>query len=348
MISIENKYLKELSEAISAVLKDSLSISQEKQLLTSAHSLATNILRIKFSQTPSIKYHLGLNERDLGYDCIAELFERDSKGQLIHFRTYFSNFDFYVLTEKEILLHFRRLVSSAVNQNLMHVYRDFDPSLGKIIRNIKLAINAHKTFVEIDRFDETCIAPIDATLDEHLQTIDQSTLFDLLSSQVRGDEFVPELLSTYSRTIREQTVYNKIVPLLTIALVFRSLFIVKQNDSSLSNDQSSNSFEIEELIQKNIARVRTTILSHNHHETTSNDMIQTYFQTIQNLFLSKINASGNSSDSLFKGLQQHLVHLDIVEYQKNHRTKIEYYYRLCREAIASELVERKGKSPLSR
>ncbi|MDP1675500.1 MAG: hypothetical protein Q8L88_01450 [Bacteroidota bacterium] len=340
--SIENRYLCQLREAIVSLLKDSLSTHQEKHLLTSAHALATNILRIKFSQSPSIKNHLGLNEHDLGYDCIAELFERDSKNQLIHFKTYFSNFDFNALLEKEILFHFRRLVSSAVNQNLMHVYRDFDPSLGKIIRNIKLSVTAHKAFLDIDRFDEACIAPIDITLNEHLQTIDQSALFDLLSSYVRGDEFVPELLSIYSRIIREQNDYSKIVPLLTVALVFRTLFIVKQRHAPITTEQSSNNFEVTEVIQKNILDVKTTILSHNHHGTTSSEIIEKYFQTIQNLFLSKINASDNSSDSLFKGLQQQIAHLDSIEYRKNHRTKIEYYYRLCREAIATELLERKN------
>ncbi len=337
----ENIYVNQLQEAVSAILNNSLSPASERHLLSAAHALATNILRIKFSQSPSIKQHLGLNEHDLGYDCIAELFERDSRNQLIHFRTYFSNFDCASMSGKEILVHFRRLVSSAVNQNLMHVYRDFDPSLGKILRNIKLSITAHKAFQELERFDETCIAPIDAVLNEHLPTIDQSILFDLLTSHVRGDEFVPELMSIYSRIIREQMEFNRVVPLLTVALVFRSLFITKQHPVSNGHDHGSNSFEIEELINKNIAHVKATILSHNHHGSTSPEMIDRYFSAIRGMILSKMNASDYGADSLFKGLQLYCATLGTDEYQKIHRTKIEYYYRLCREAIAMEILERK-------
>ncbi|MEW5799213.1 MAG: hypothetical protein AB1728_09425 [Bacteroidota bacterium] len=290
-------------------------------------------------QTPSIKHHLGLNENDLGYDCIAELFERDAANQLIHFKTYFSNFDFASLTEKEILLHFRRLISSAVNQNLMHVYRDFDPSLGKIIRNIKLAISAHKTFVEVDRFDEACIAPIHCNLYEHLPTADQEFLFMLLQSHVRGDEFVPELLSIFSRYIREQEEYSKIVPLISVALTFRALLAAKQEYQTSTTSNAVNIFESTEIIQKVTGQIKSTILLRtNGKENTTPDAVDAYFKTIHSVLLAKMNETNGSADSLFEGLKEHLKHLTAQEYRKCHRTKLEYYYKLCREAIAAELL----------
>ncbi|MDD8017319.1 MAG: hypothetical protein PHP42_02980 [Bacteroidota bacterium] len=311
-------------------------------MLTTALALAENLLRSKFYRTPNVKRHLRLNERDLGYDCIAELFERDGKGQLIHFKTYFSNFEFHALSHQEILLHFRRLISSAVNQNLMQVYRDFDPSLGKIIRNIKLAITAHKTFIEIDRFDEPCIAPIHCDLQEHLPALDQSVVFEMLSSHIRGREFVPEILSVYSRVIRSQNEYRRIIPLITIALTFRALFVAKQDHQPSSDNSAVSNFETLEIMQNSINQIKAAVLLHtNGAQKIKSDTVEIYFTTIYNVLLAKMNETNGSADSLYEGLKQHFVHLDVCDYRKCHRTKLEYYYKLCREAIASELLERK-------
>lgn len=338
-VKTQDTIVKELRESILSILNNKPSPSAEKFLLSSAHTLAANILRIKFMQTPSIKYHLGLNEHDLGYDCIAELFERDTANQLIHFKTYFSNFDFASLTEKEILLHFRRLIFSATNQNLMHIYRDFDPSLGKIIRNIKIAIAAHKTFVEVDRFDEVCIAPIHCDLSEHLASADQTAIFEMLSGHVRGNEFVPELLSIFSRCIREQEEYSKVVPLISVALTFRPLLAAKQEHLSFITTNSVNIFETTEIVQKVTEQIKSTVLLRNNgKEKIKPDTVEAYFKTIHNVLLAKMNETNGSADSLFEGLKEHLKHLTVSEYRKCHRTKLEYYYKLCREAIAAELL----------
>ncbi|MCK9410408.1 MAG: hypothetical protein WCX28_13860 [Bacteriovoracaceae bacterium] len=339
MLTNEETYYQKLCEAISALLKNILTPVHERFLLTFAHALATNILRIKFSHSPSIKQYIGLHERDLAYDCIAELFEHDDKGQLIHFKTYFSNFDPEALSQKETLVHFRRLVSSAVNQNLMHVYRDFDPSLGKIIRNIKLAIAAHKTFEEIDRFDEICIAPIHCELNEHLPTADIDFLFSLLQLHVRGDEFIPELLSLFSRCVRKQNEYCRITPIISLALTFRALFIVKQAPQTPSSSAEDHRIETLETIEKSINQVKSSIVLRNNGKVRYNpESIDAYFNTIHSVLLAKINETNGSADSLFEGLKEHFQQLNKNEYKKFHRTKLEYYYKLCREVIAAELI----------
>ncbi|NUN69879.1 MAG: hypothetical protein HUU02_09230 [Bacteroidetes bacterium] len=311
----------------------------ERFMLTSAHALAENLLRMKFIQSPSVKLHLGLNERDLGYDCIAELFERDDQKQLVHLVTYFSNFNISSLSDQELLLQFRRLVTSAVNQSLMHVYRDFDPELGKIIRNIKLAVNAHKAFIESDRFDEFCITPIDADGAEHRPTPDQLTIFELMTQHVTGNEFVPQMLSIYARIIREQEEYSRIVPLLTIALAFRALYASKHSHATQSTNGHATSFEMEEIIRHRITVIRSSILKHHHHTSAPIEHVHHYFQTIQDIFLSKIDASEVKAESMFKGLRSYISDLTMDEYRRSHRTKLEYYYRLCREAIATDIID---------
>ncbi len=336
-------YCTALKEAVHALLNEDFTQRHEQFLLSSAHTLATNLLRVKLLHTPAIKHHLGLNAKDLGYDCIAELFERDTHGHLIHFKTYFSNFDCQQLSEEEILLHFRRLVSSAVNQNLVHVYHNYDPSLGKILRNIKLAVVAHRTFEEVDRFDESCLAPIHCHHAEHLPAMDQEILFLLLAPHVRGDEFIPELLSIFSRCIREQEEYSRIIPVITIALTFRTLLVSKQNHRPGSLSGEEHQFEIVELIQKHVEFIKSSmVVRNNGHAKNHQGIMDIYFETITTVLLSKLDGHDGSAESLFEGLKQHMTQLNVHEYREHHRTKLEYYYKLCRESIAAVLVERKN------
>lgn len=339
---IPEQFIVQLKEAIQSLLVDALSPAQESFLIHAAHTLATTLVRIKFSTTPALRYILGLNERDLGYDCIADLFERDDKKRLVHFKTYFSNFDTLALSQKELLVHFNRLITSAVNQNLMHVFRDFDPSLGKIIRNIKLAVTAHKAFHEIDRFDEACIAPIHCTYNEHLPSADLDFLVSLLLPAVRGDEFVPELLSIFSRNIREQEEYSRIVPLISVALAFRALLSLKQQSGSTVS--SENSFEVLNVIEESVARVEKKFSPKATPSKESNEHEQIYFRTIRDVLLTKTHQGNGTIESLFEGLKQNLNGLTQRQYVHYHRARLEYFYRLCREEIAFTLVEKKKGS----
>lgn len=336
--NISDSFYRHLTEAIDAILTDRLTQAQEQFLIHAAHELSSNIIRIKFSVSPAIRYFLGLNEKDLGYDCIAELFERDRMNRLVHFKTYFLNFDFPALSAQEVLSHFNRLITSSVNQNLMHVYRDFDPALGKILRNVKLAVAAHKAFKEVDRFDETCIVPIHCAANEHLPTADLDFLYSMLQPRANGNEFIPELLSIFSRCMREQEQYSRIVPIISVALTFRALFASKQNISSASADDQS--FEISEIIERSVNRIQ----KYYANGTGTDCDTAIYFQTIRNVLLAKTNDQNGTADSLFTGLKQHINELDTKEYRHNHRAKIEYYYRLCREEIASELLGKKINS----
>jgi hypothetical protein len=85
---------------------------------------------------------IGLSENDITHDCIAELFTRSSTNELIEFCRYFEYQRIIVDAQPEdlLLIHLRRLVSSIVNDNLFRLYREADAPLGKILRNIKMAV----------------------------------------------------------------------------------------------------------------------------------------------------------------------------------------------------------------
>jgi hypothetical protein len=336
----DNIFYPRLKDALIGTIAGELPAAKLQFLLHASHALATELLRLKLYSHPGLRKHLGLSDTDLAYDCIGELFERDSTGSLIHFKTYFSSFDVGTFSDEQFVLHFRRLISSAVNQNLFRVYSDFDRALGKIIRNIKLSVAAHKTFEEIDRFDTPCLAPVHCDRLEHLPTIAQDELLTKLLPAIRGKEFVPELLSIASRCLREQQEFSRIVPLVTLALVFRTIYVLKNEPAPQSTNEQAAITELRDMIQMITEEVQHSVTV---RFTEGNHLFCHYFDAIKDLLLAKIDLRSESPESLYKGLLQRIPTLTQEEYREVHRTRLEYFYKMCREALAAELIEHNGR-----
>ena len=82
-----------------------------------------------------------LSLKDLALDCVADLFRLDEQGIPVQMRMYFECVNLEEASEEETLILLRRLIFSKVKQGLFRTYNEMDPSLGKIIRNIKLGVN---------------------------------------------------------------------------------------------------------------------------------------------------------------------------------------------------------------
>jgi hypothetical protein len=336
------QFLSRLQDSILALLDGDLKHEQVNFLVNAAQSLAVQLLSLKFIHRPGLRKMIAMDVRDLGVDAIADLFERDEHNQLLHFKIYFSSVDAAALSREELLLHFRRLISSAVNQHVMHLFRDLDPGLGKIIRNIKLSVISHKTVIEIDRFDELCIAPIHAEMNEHLPALTQELLFQHLESQIKGNELIPGLLSILSRCLREQTEYSRIVPLIMVAIVFRDILVSKQSPIPENEENSSASFETRDLVSRKITQIQESVGSiYSRNKHVNIETMTTYFAVIRDVLEAKMNSGDGVVRSLYDGMKTHEPKMSSSEYHKCHRSKLEYFYKLCREAIADELRGKK-------
>jgi hypothetical protein len=332
----------QLREIVRHLVAGPISKSDLRSLLQYAHAVAAELVKLKFRHSPALQNHIGLTSEDLAYDCIADLFERDASDTLVHFRAYFSSFNVKQFSEADTLIHFRRLVASAVNQNIVRVFGDSDPSLRKIMRNISLTIGAHKTFEQVERFDETCIVPVECKTNEHLPEFDLESLTSLLVMCVQGDEFVPELLAHLSRGLREQHDFSRIVHLTDVALAFRSVILLKQANAASETFNTASNYELEDLIKKSVSIVyEKTGQRYEVRPGGGSEMVRRYFDAVEYVLLSKVDSNG-SIDSLFEGLKRSIPGLTAEAYRAEHRTRMEYFYTLCRNAVASEIVEAKS------
>ncbi len=130
------------------------------EVIAVCHAIACAFLKNTIIDGSTKQVYLGIQRNDVAYDCIADLFQKDEKGNYVKLQAFFNSLNIQSLSNQEILSHLRRIVSSRVNQGLFRIYQEAYPSLGKIIRNIKVSIQVVNNFNETERFGEIYISPI--------------------------------------------------------------------------------------------------------------------------------------------------------------------------------------------
>lgn len=333
------KLSKGLRESILAVIAGSYSAGELNRLIAVSHALAGSFLSSK-STHHSLRSMYGLTSSDLAFDCIADLFAQDSNGQYVQLHAYFAGLSLMTANDEEILAHLRRLVFSKVNQGIFRLYSEADPSLAKILRNIKLAIQSLKNFEEVERFGEPCIMPglCDALIEKPaFEREELETRFFQMSD---GDELIPELLSKLSLCLREQCERCRILPLVGVGLLFRSVYAKKelpQSDAEIADDLLLTK-DAAAIIRKACEDVKLQMKGrYAGSEKVKAELFDLYIRVIQDEVCERFLGNDNSASSLFEGLQHRLPGLTKEEYSRNHRNRVEYLLKLVHRKAVKEL-----------
>ena len=118
---------------IQKVVADSTVRPAVIEIVALFHHIALVYLRHKDAAGGLKLANLGLSVEDLALDCIAGLFERDQAGRFPVLARYYEEIQWQTLDEVTLSGATRRLVFSAVNQELYRNYREADPTLHRIV-----------------------------------------------------------------------------------------------------------------------------------------------------------------------------------------------------------------------
>lgn len=330
--------LEGLKEAIGSVLRSDPSPRQVNRLVSICHGLAIACLHNKRTHQ-LLLVEDSLNTSDLGYDCIAELFQRNDHGDLIRIKIYFDSIDVEASTDQELLVYLRRLVFSSVNQSLVRIYSNFDPNLSKILRNLRLSVQHLGTFTEIERLGENCLVPQLCDPLAHLPVVELDRLQAELSTRLRGVERIPEILSALSRYLREQSDHSRQVPILRLALAIRWVYALKQIPADLSH-QTEDLLAREDvlrLVQASCVEVKRKIADdYVTRGKVSPDIIDAYIEAIRRYLTTKLDGY-ETSLSLFESLKSVIPTLTSSSYDKKHRARLEYLARKTEASAVQRL-----------
>lgn len=336
-----SRLLDGLREAICALLAERPSPRHINCLIAKCHALALAALHMK-RRHKLMLIEDTLNLSDVAYDCIGELFARNSEGTLVRLKTYFESFAFENSTDEDLLIQLRRLVFSAVNQGLFRIYSSYDPSLGKILRNIKISMQALAVFTEVSRLGEQCLVPVACDPLSHLPPINLEVLQSVLSVRIPGSERIPSILAVLARYLRDQSEFSREVPIVRLALAIRWLYAAKQlppSSGSTSAAELDHHIDVAAAIRYSCQNTLQTLGANYLREgRLSRELLDSYLKAVQMYLLAEFDGV-EGKGSLFESLKTFSPELSRRDYMLNHRSRLEY---LARDARASVLERLRG------
>jgi len=149
-----------------------------REFVQLCYNLALPLVRKKVHSGKIKLEILGLTENDVVQDIFADLFRIDEGNNFPRLQKFFqeSISDPDKLSEVELVHELWRLVCATVKHEMTRLYMEVDPTLAKILRNTKLAVEKTGLFEEIDRFGEKHLVPRDTDPHFELPPIDLEQL----------------------------------------------------------------------------------------------------------------------------------------------------------------------------
>ena len=339
-MSVPPRTLSELRPLVNSLLGAGLSPAELNRFVGMAHSIAAVAVRMRLSRATIAARLLPPSTADLAYDCIADLFARDEDGSLHHLRTYFAGIGADRVGDAELFIHFRRIIFSRVNQGVFRMLNEADPVLGRIIRNIKLAVPSLPSFDTVERFGETCLVPAGAPTLEHLPPADPQMLGAKFAAAVSARTHVPGLLACLASYLREQEEHTRVVPLVQAALLFRGLYLrdVPAAEADHGTEDSLLQHDVRAAVDSAMRRLREEVgRKYARTKHMPADLIDTYFGAIEGVLEARFGGSEGDPDSLFQALADAMPGLSREDYQRHHRSRMEYLARLAHTHVRAVL-----------
>ncbi len=310
------------------------------EFVTFCRKTAVVFLRKKIAGGKLNLNHISLCVEDLALDCVADLFSRNSEGGFVQLQVYLRGTEVEKMADEELMAYMRRLIFAKVNQGIFRIYHDVDPSLSRLIRNIKISIHALENFMVVDRFGESFIVPTACDPLEHLPLIEAAALQEALRQTVGKSETVPNLMAHLSRYLREQDEYCRLVPLVQVALIFRSLYSATQVEDATPSDaeMAATVSDATEVISRTCRWVRDRAQKkYVESGKVCAEMFAHYFTVVETALLHTIVDRDGDDVHYYDELSKLVPGLSKEEYRINHKSKIEYLGRITHRRALKEL-----------
>lgn len=307
---------------------------QLNQLIAVSHSLAVAYLGRRISNGSFNRSLLPFSTDDIAYDCIADLYECDESGRYVQLLSYFNGIQLERESDQALLIHLRRLTFSKVNHGIFRMYNEADPSLGKILRNIKGAVASLNNFHETEIFGEQYLSPSCCDLLQHLPLMEHGYFEEQFSRDVYTMRHVPALLGRLSLFLREQSEFRRSVSLMSAALVFRNVF-TRQEQPALVEPSVEAVMEREDaknIVRRACAEMKKEMSPRYVGKRRVDPLVfSRYFDVIESHLLQTVVERDGHEFSFFHTLRSHMPELTKKEYQDHHKSILEYAARLTRE-----------------
>jgi len=311
------------------------------RVVEESHHIALAYLRVA---TYGVRYMLrksGVNIEDLAYDAIADLFAQGDTGSLPVLAQWWNSLPSSERADADkSFLAFRRLVIGAVHQRVFQMYRDVDPHLAKIIRNIKIALKRHPSVERGNEGGAMLLIPRSCrSLRLHLPPMPHELLLPELFDAIRLRSSLKEMLGVLGRVLRAQTDYRRTVTIVEAAALIREVYLSDAQYTTVADrPEGLSEDEIRAMVAKTLDGVLETILAnYRRRGAVSPPESDAHASALSDILrITYLDGSGRDG-SYFDALKRHLPSLTKGTYREKHRVILEYLVKSATKDIRRRL-----------
>lgn len=307
------------------------------------YSLALPVIRKKLITGKLSPYHLGLKESDIVYDCLADLFRRDEQGRFVKLHSFFESEQLNIDTchEDELFIALRRLIFLKVSNNVIRLYSEADPTLGKVLRNMRLTNQKERLFDELQRFSETYLVPRGMESLTHCPPYPPEQLEQQFIGGVLVHDTLVVMLRKLHQIVAGQRQYQRAIPLVAAALMVKKVYALgwegREEEQPLAEatllqeDIRGTAERVSELLKK---KMYSTYVARKKYPEV---VIAKYVHAVREILVQEFSGQRPMSGSYFDILKTFMPRMTKKEYATKHRTILEYLAKMAKKEMVAEL-----------
>lgn len=314
-----------------------------REFVRLCYALALPLIRKRIVQGKINLELLGLKQIDVVYDCMADVFVRDSLGHFTEIERFFKKEieDTNGCSDALLCDTLRRIVFGRVNANLIRLHSGADPAFGKILHNLDVALTRSRLFEKYVRFGETMLACCDSDLLLHLPAPPLEYLRQQLSHIVLIHDSMPTMLKKLYDILENQQEFQRTVPFFCVGTLLKEVYALGAEVEPESDDSSLKGLEEEDavsLVQAVCANLRTEMLSHyvGTGKMTEN-IFEAYLQATNGILSDLVRNGRDDCRPYFEYLSHHMPAMSKEEYIHRHKSILEHFVRAAKRGLSENI-----------
>lgn len=302
-------------------------------------------LRTKANTNTFLLDHLYKNIDDLALDCIADLFGRQDhcfKG----IEDFISREEAEKLSESQIEVKIRQLIFSKVNDGLYRNYKKLDPSLSRIIRNLKRTLDEDK--VSRASYDANTGEILTGNVEKKLPNISDEILEIKLSSRYAEINNSVDAVQSLVEILDESEAYAPRFKLINYAVILRKVSAYRlENEEEQDQDHPGKKHD-NETLKKTLRQcineekkhlTKTYVLS----DKLSREQLDKYLMAIEDIIIADFICE-MPREGYFEHVEFHFPELTYDRYRADHRPIVEYITKKLRGRFLSQIRKQENFS----
>ncbi len=303
-------------------------------LVLEASGIAEATIRLQSKKHQHLFQFISDDPKEIALDAIAELFESENE-ELIKLKKWWLRVDGVSRKESEVFIEFRRLIGNQVNDYIFNRYKEKDPSLSRIIRNLKRAISEHMVDGLMLHQQKSRISL------ETKEKLSRQIPYEVLNIQL--SYFLKEISSSVDALLSLRMIFEEALPELLFASVndmataTRHVFVLRGLDQDEEFEVISNE-NLEHFLAVSLNEMKSRFYAkYVSKNKLSDEEFAGLFYIVELILKSNYSSAEESPQNYFEMTAGVIDDLTKETYMQRYRNPLEYFVKQTRKHLISEM-----------